>query len=568
MPSSPAGPPAVSHLPVRSPGAANPPAAARPAAGLRPGQPEPHQPEPGQPEPGHRAGHHGFGLALILTAAFMVVLDFSIVNVALPSIQHELGFSPAAVQWVVTGYAIAFAGLLILGGRAADLFGRRRMFIAGLILFTLASLAGGLAHDAVLLVAARVLQGAGAAIVAPAALSLITTGFAEGPQRNKALGLYGATSSLGFVAGQVLGGALVQFTSWRAVFLVNVPVGVLAALLAPRLLAESRLGQVGRRLDAGGAALITAAVALAVFAVSESGHAALSSPLVLAAAALAVCSAAAFLAVERRHPDPLIRPDLMRLPDLRRAGLVNVLLGLWNAGEMIVLSIYLQQVLHDSPLATGLIVAPQGVIGFTAGIFGARLARRLGVRRVLVLTGAVATAGFAVMTQLPAHGHYSLLFLALMPVGFGTAGTAFGTLVTASTGMADAEQGLVGGVVNTSRQVGAAIGAALLPAVAEAANGGSIAGPAGDRAAMLTAGIAAAAATVIALRAAGRVRPGRLRFRLTWRRYDGRKPAAAVRRLASCGRYRSGGRATPKEQLCQRNHQPTRNPSSPTAARP
>jgi MFS family permease len=172
-------------------------------------------------------------LALILVAAFMVVLDFSIVNVALPSIERELHMPADAVQWIVTGYAISFGGLLILGGRAADLFGRRRMFVAGLIAFSLASLAGGLAQDPVLLIAARVVQGAGAAIVAPAALSLITTGFPEGPERTRAIGLYGAVSSVGFVAGQVLGGVLVQFTSWRAVFLVNVPVGLIAAALSP-----------------------------------------------------------------------------------------------------------------------------------------------------------------------------------------------------------------------------------------------------------------------------------------------------------------------------------------------
>ena len=282
-------------------------------------------------------------------------------------------------------------------------------------------------------------------------------------------------------------------------------------LLAPRLLAESRLGQAGRRLDVGGAALITGAVALAVYAVSQAGLPGPLSPLVYVTGVLAVCLGAGFLAVERRHPDPLVRPDLMRLPNLRKAGTVNVLLGLWNAGEMIVLSLYFQQVLHDSPLVTGLVIAPQGVIGFTAGLFGARLTRRLGIGRVLVLTGAVATAGFAVLTRLPAHGHYSPLFTALMLVGFGTAGTAFGTLVTASNGIADDDQGLVGGVVNTSRQVGAAIGAALLPAVAEAVNrSGQIAGPAGDRAAMLAGAIAAALATVIALRPA---RLARLRLR-------------------------------------------------------
>jgi EmrB/QacA subfamily drug resistance transporter len=449
------------------------------------------------------SGRRGLGLALILTAAFMVVLDFSIVNVALASIERELGFSPSAVQWIVTGYAIAFGGLLILGGRAADIFGRRRMFMAGLLVFTAASLAGGLAHDPVLLVASRVVQGAGAALVAPSALSLITTGFAEGPERTRALGMYGATASVGFVAGQVLGGVLVQFTSWRAVFLVNVPVGILAVLLTPWLLGESRREpRRGRpRLDVGGALLITGAVAALVFAVSQAAVLGWASPAVLGALLLAVASGAGFAVVERRHPEPLVRVSLLRRPGLRQAGTMNLLLGLWNAGELIVLSLYFQQVLHYSPLATGLAIAPQGVVGFAAGAFGARLARRVGIRRVLILTSAVATIGFLVLTRLPAGGGYSPLLAAVMLVGFGTAGTAFGTMVTASAGVADADQGLVGGVINTSRQVGAAIGAALLPAVVEAVDHGSRAAARGDRAAMLTAAIAAAVATLVAWRA-------------------------------------------------------------------
>jgi EmrB/QacA subfamily drug resistance transporter len=438
----------------------------------------------------------------------MVVLDFSIVNVALPSIQRELGFTAASVQWIVTGYAISFGGLLILGGRAADLFGRRRMFSAGLMLFTAASLAGGLAHDPVLLVASRFVQGMGAAMVAPSALSLITTGFAEGRARTRALGLYGATASLGFVAGQVLGGVLVQFTSWRAVFLVNVPVGVLAVALAPRLLAESRRHAGARRLDVAGALVVTAGVAALVFAVSQVDVLGWTSPVVLAALLLAAAAGIAFVAAERRHPDPLIRPDLLRMPGLRTAGAMNLLLGLWNGGEMIVLSLYFQQVLHFSPLVTGLVIAPQGVIGFTAGAFGARLASRISIRRVLTLTSGLATAGFLVLTALPAHGGYSPLFAAVMLVGFGTAGTAFGTMVTASQGVANDDQGLVGGVINTSRQVGAALGAALLPAVAEAVNhGGRVAGTGGDRAAMLAGAVAAALALAVALRAGGALRP-------------------------------------------------------------
>jgi len=474
----------------------------RPAAPSRPAPPS--QPARPSPEP---ARLHGLALALILTAAFMVVLDFSIVNVALPSIEAELGFPSDAVQWIITAYAIAFGGLLILGGRAADLFGRRRMFIAGLLVFSAASLAGGLAHDPVLLVASRLVQGAGAALVAPAALSLITTGFAEGPQRNRALGIYGATASVGFVAGQVLGGVLVEFTSWRAVFLVNVPVGLLAVALAPWLLGESRQRRPGTRLDGTGALLITVAVAAAVFAVSQLGVLGLASPILLGALALAAVAAAGFALVERHHPDPLVRADLLRMPGLRKASTMNLLLGLWNAGELIVLSLYFQQVLHDSPLATGLAIAPQGIIGFIAGVFGARLASRVGVRRVLVLTSAVATLGFLVLTRLPASGGYSPLLAAVMLVGFGTAGTAFGTMVTASHGVADDDQGLVGGVINTSRQIGAAIGAALLPAIAGAVDRGGHTLASGDRAAMLTGAVAAALACAVALRGVARSSP-------------------------------------------------------------
>jgi EmrB/QacA subfamily drug resistance transporter len=442
-------------------------------------------------------------LALILTAAFMVVLDFSIVNVALPSIERELGLAQAQVQWVVTGYAIAFAGLLILGGRAADLLGRRRMFIAGLLVFTVASLAGGLAQDPVLLLSARVIQGAGAAIVAPAALSLITTGFPEGPQRTRAIGLYGAVSSVGFVAGQVLGGVLVEFTSWRAVFLVNVPVGLIAAALAPRMLpaapASKTASKTGNKLDIRGALLITAAVALAVFAVSQGSQFGWTSPLIVVAAFAAVAAVVAFGKAEHRHPAPLVRPGLLNKKGIRDGASLAFLLGLWNGGEMLVMSLYLQQVLHESPLITGLVIAPQGVVGFLMGLLGPRLAGRMGVRRLLVLTGAAAALGFAMLTRLPATG-YSPVLLTVMLIGFGTAGTAFGSVVIASRGMADADQGLVGGMINTSRQIGAAVGAALLPTIAQTVSrSGNVTG---DRAAMLTAAMAAVIATGVAWHAA------------------------------------------------------------------
>ena len=309
------------------------------------------------------------------------------------------------------------------------------------------------------------------------------------------------------MAGQVLGGVLIQFTSWRAVFLVNVPVGLVAAALAPSVLghANKKKARAARpraarpRLDVGGAALITGAVTLVVFAVSQGVVLGWTSPLVIAAAIAAAAATAAFLRTETRHPEPLIRPSLLHRRGLRDGTTLAFLLGLWNGGEMLVLSLYLQQVLHESPLLTGLIIAPQGVVGFTAGVIGPRLAGKIGIKRLLVLTAAAAAAGFLVLTRLPAHG-FSPVLLVVTLIGFGTAGTALGSTVLASRGMADSDQGLVGGMINTSRQIGAAVGAALLPAVAESVSGGI--GVSGDRAAMLTAALAALAATAVAWRAA------------------------------------------------------------------
>jgi EmrB/QacA subfamily drug resistance transporter len=457
---------------------------------------------PAGTRPVSRQAHRGLALLLILAASFMVVLDFSIVNVALPDIEREFGFTASSVQWVVTAYAITFGGFLILGGRAADLFGRRRIFMIGLVLFALASLAGGVAGDPLLLIVSRFAQGIGAAMVAPASLSLITTSFYEGPERTRALGLYGATASVGFVAGQVLGGLLVQYTSWRSVFLVNVPIGLLAAGLALVLLpASGRLGS-GRGLDLWGAVSITASVAAVVYAVSQSAARGWAAPVVLAALALAVAAGAAFVLVERRHPDPLVRLSLLRLPSLRSANTLSLLLGAWSAGEMLVLSLYYQQVLGASPVMTGLAIAPQGIVGFLAGAYGARMTRRIGVRGVLMLTSAAGMIGFTILTQLPATG-YSPLLLAVTLVGFGTAGIAFGTVVQASSGIADADQGVVGGMVNTARQVGAALGAALMPAIVQMVSAGSRSVVGGDRAAMLAGAIATGAALVVAARIRG-----------------------------------------------------------------
>jgi EmrB/QacA subfamily drug resistance transporter len=453
-------------------------------------------------------------MALILVASFMVVLDFTIVNIALPSIEANFHVSTSTVQWVVTGYAVAFSGLLILGGRAADLLGRRRMFVIGLVVFSLASLAGGFAQDPVLLVTSRLVQGAGAAVVAPAALSLITVSVPPGRRRTRAIGLYGSMASVGFVAGQVLGGVLVEWISWRAVFLVNVPIGLAVAFLAPRVLAadsvtpdaapagssDQRQGQA--RLDVRGAVLITGAVALAVFCISQGSAFGWTSPLIIGALVVAIVAGAGFVLAEQAHPQPLIRPRLLLRPGLRDGTALAFLLGVWNGGQLLVLSLYFQTELHYSPVETGLIIAPQGIMGFTTGLLAPRVANRIGVRWVLLLAGVSGTIGFGILTQLPSAG-YNPLLLAVIPVGLAGAGTSFGSIVLATRELSDSDQGLAGGLINTSRQVGAAVGAALLPAIAESVRGG-IAGITGDRIAMLAATGVGLAAVAISWNAARR----------------------------------------------------------------
>ena len=336
-------------------------------------------------------------LALILTVAFMVVLDFSIVNVALAAIERELHADATAVQWVITGYAITFGGLLVLGGRMGDLWGRRRMFVVGLVVFSLASLAGGLASNLAMLVVARAVQGVGAAIVAPAALSLITTSVPAGPARTRALGYYGATASVGFVAGLVFGGILVQFFDWRAVLWVNVPIGLAAALLTPILLAAPVEVARHHRLDVTGALLVTGAVALAVYGISEGPVSGWLSWQGIGALLAAMALAGAFVVTERRRPSPLVRLSILRQGRLRAANLYTVMVGAWSAGELLVVPLYLQLVLHYSPLLTGVAMAPQGVVGFVGATRGARIVRRLGLKTLLVVSGVVAAGGLLLL---------------------------------------------------------------------------------------------------------------------------------------------------------------------------
>ena len=438
-------------------------------------------------------------LAVILTGAFMVVLDFSIVNVALADIERAMHADATAVQWVITAYAITFGGLLVLGGRIGDLWGRRRMFSVGLVVFSAASLAGGLAGSLSMLVAARTLQGVGAAIVAPAALSLITTSTPQGPQRTRALGYYGATASVGFVAGLVLGGVLLQVFDWRAVLWVNVPIGLAAALLTPVVIPASASGIGHHRLDVPGALLVTGGVAAAVYAISEgpvSGW--LSGPTIGAFVAV-LALMGGFVVAEQRHPAPLVRLGILRLRSLRTANLYTFMIGAWTAAELLVVPLYFQLALHYSPLLTGLALAPQGIVGFLGATWGARTVRRVGLQELLVVSASSATGGLLLVGMAIGWRSYPLLLTGFTLVGYGTATGAFGATVAATQGVGDDEQGLAGGLINMSRQVGAALGVAAAAAImgTGTTSGGSVPP---DRTVVLVTSAAAALAAVLAFR--------------------------------------------------------------------
>ncbi|HEX3461162.1 MAG TPA: MFS transporter, partial [Acidimicrobiales bacterium] len=417
--------------------------------------------------------------------------------------ERELHADATAVQWVITAYAITFGGLLVLGGRMGDLWGRRRMFIIGLVVFSLASLAGGLAGDLSTLVVARAFQGIGAAIVAPSALSLITTSVPEGSGRTRALGFYGATASVGFVAGLVVGGVLVEFFDWRAVLWVNVPIGLIAAVLTPILVPGTPSVTRRRPLDIAGALLVTGGVAAAVYGISEGPQSGWLSLPTVGSLLVAVGLIGGFVVVEESHPFPLVRLGILRLRALRAANLYTFMIGAWSAGELLVVPLYLQLVLHYSPLVTGLAMAPQGIVGFLGATRGARVVRRVGLRVFLVASGVSAAGGLLLLGLVLGLHSYPLLVLGFIFAGYGTATGAFGATVAATQGVSDDEQGLAGGLINMSRQVGAALGVAVAAAVigTGATSGGSVEP---DRWAVLVTAAAAVVAAVLALRGIGR----------------------------------------------------------------
>ncbi|MEU5051247.1 MFS transporter [Streptomyces sp. NPDC021096] len=429
-------------------------------------------------------------LAIACAAQFMVILDVSIVNVALPSVRSELHLSAAGQQWIVNAYTLGFAGLLLLGGRAADLVGTKRAFLTGLVAFTLASLVGGFATDGALLIAARAVQGVGGAVLAPATLTLIMTTFTEPAARTRAMGAWSAVMAAGGAAGAVVGGVLTQYAGWRWVFFVNVPLGavLLAAALAYVPAAAGARGGL-RRLDLPGAATVTAGLTALVYGIISSETHGWDSAVVWGPVAAAVVLLAAFVVIESRVAHPLVPLAVLRRRTLATANLVVMLIGASMFSMWFLVSLHLQQVLGYDALRAGLCFVPGSLAIITGARIATRVVDRTGARPLLVTGMALSTVGFAWLSQIRAGGSYPADVLApfvLVTLGMGLASMP---VTMAATGDTPREQaGLASGLVNTSRQVGGALGLAVLGTVASHTTAAHLAGHTHDVPAALAAG--------------------------------------------------------------------------------
>jgi EmrB/QacA subfamily drug resistance transporter len=406
-------------------------------------------------------------LALIVTAQFMVILDVAIVNVALPSIKSDLNFSQTNLQWVVSAYAIMFGGALLLGGRLADLLGRRRLFMAGLALFAASSLLCGLAWSESSLIAFRAVQGLGGALLAPAALSLLMTRFAEGRDRNLALGIYGAASGSGAAVGVLLGGVLTSYLSWSWIFFINVPVGIAAIALAPLLLQESRADVAQRHFDFPGAASITAGLMLLVYAMTRATSDGWGSGSTLALLAGAAALVLAFVAIELRSPSPLLPLRIFRSRTLSAANAAMAIVGAVAFSEFFVLTLYLQDVLHYSAVMSGAAFAGFALSVVVLSNVAQVIVGRFGVRPTLTAGLLLSAISVAWLTRLPVDGHYFWNLFPAFVLGGAGMGLSFVPVTIASlTGVERSDAGVASGLINTSRQIGGAIGIAAVSAVA------------------------------------------------------------------------------------------------------
>jgi EmrB/QacA subfamily drug resistance transporter len=413
-------------------------------------------------------------LALLCVVQFMVVLDIAIVNVALPSIKIDLGFSQGDLQWVISAYALVFGGFLLLGGRAADMLGRRRVFLAGIAVFTVASLLAGLAWSEPSLIGARAFQGLGAAIITPAALSILSTTFAEGRERNIALGAWGAVGGFGAVAGVLLGGVLTDALSWEWIFFVNVPVGVAGFVLAPLLLRESRDARVNR-FDLPGAVLVTSGLSSLVYAITQAGQKGWLAAETLGVFAASVALLGAFVAWELRHPEPLMRFGILRTRTVSGANVAGFILGTALFSMFLMLTLYMQQVLGYSAMKTGLAyLAVAGTAIVWSGVAG-QLVTRVGVKPVLVIGMTMLTAGLLYFTQVSVGGSYlGDLMPGFLIIGVGIGFSFVPISIAALAGVTPSEAGLASGLINTSQQIGGALGIAALSSIATSQTGDSL----------------------------------------------------------------------------------------------
>ena len=406
-------------------------------------------------------------LVLICFAQFMVILDATIVNVALPSIQADLHLSEGNLQWIVNAYTLVFGGFLLLGGRMGDLLGRKRLFLVGLVIFTGASLLDGLANSEGLLIGARSLQGLGAALISPAALSIIATTFKEGAERAKALAVWAAIAIGGSAVGLVLGGVLTQYFSWPWIFFVNVPVGIVTFVLSSRLIPESRDEQVERNYDIAGAVTVTGGLMALVYAIVDAQSAGWGSTKTLGFFALAAALLVAFVLIELRTKAPLVRLSIFRIRSLLTANIAMFLAMSGMFAMFFFNTLYIQRVLGFGPLKAGVAFLP-----FSAGIMvsagiASQFAPRLGVRPVAAAGFILSTAGLILLTQLPVHGSYLTNVLPSILLSSLGMGAVFMPLtLIATTGLEDSDQGLASGLFNTSQQIGGALGLAVLSTLA------------------------------------------------------------------------------------------------------
>jgi EmrB/QacA subfamily drug resistance transporter len=414
-------------------------------------------------------------LVLVCLAQFMVVLDATIVNVALPSIQQDLGLSEANLQWIVSAYTLVFGGFLLLGGRAGDLIGRKRLFLAGLVVFTVASLLNGLAVNEGMLIGFRALQGLGAAFISPAALSIISTTFAEGKERARALGVWAAIAIGGAAVGLILGGALTQLFSWPWIFFVNVPVGAATFVLALRLIPESRDEHAHRAFDVAGAISVTGGLMALVYAIVKAETDGWGSLTTIGFFTLSAVLLVSFVLVEQRSKAPLVRLSIFRVRSLLTANVVMLLAASGMFSMFFFNTLYLQRVLGYGPLEAGLAFLP-----FTAGIMisaglASQYAPRVGVRPVAALGMVVTAIGMLLLVRLPVDGTYLADVLpSLVVTSLGMGAVFMPLTLIATTGLKNEDQGLASGLFNTSQQIGGALGLAILSTIAagQTANAG------------------------------------------------------------------------------------------------